>query len=150
MRFNSEFKGLITIVFLQENLLFPQFSHRASVSLVLFLVKHLSPIFPAHRCVPTLLFVSQGLIFSSSPSLTFSFRCCVTLPVRFHCLAYTWHVLTNSCTSVFHKGFPSKPPMCLIYLRGPSREQSKMLLRTKISYFFPHCSFIYYFSINFI
>jgi hypothetical protein len=61
----------------------------------------------------------------------------VTFPVRFHCLAYTWHVLTNSCTPVFLKGFPSEHPMCLIYLRGPSRKHSKMLLRTKISYFFP-------------
>jgi hypothetical protein len=54
---------LITIGFVQKKLPFPRDSHRASVILVLFLVKHLtSPSFPASRCVPTLLFASQGLV----------------------------------------------------------------------------------------
>lgn len=137
---------LVNNVFLQENLLFPQVFHQASVILVHFLVKHIIvPNFPARRCFPTLLFASQGLIFSPSPSPspspTFSFRCCVTFPVRLHCLLFTWQVLTNSCMPVFHKGFPSDSPLIFIYLRGPTPTLRRSYYTLK--YVFSHCWFIY-------
>ena len=110
---------LISSVSLQENLPFPQVSHRASVSLVLFLVKHWSPSFPARRSVPTLLKASQGLIFSPSPSLTFRFRWCVKIPVRFHCLQFTWHVQRNCYTPAFLKGFDPELLIALIICVAP-------------------------------
>ena len=107
--------------FVQKNLPFPQFSQRVSVSPLLFLVQHFtSQSFPARRCVPALLLASQALKFSPPPSLAFSFRCCVTLPVRFHCLVFTRNVLRNSRTPAFPKVFAREPPLSFIYLRGLS------------------------------
>jgi hypothetical protein len=133
---------LITSVFLQENLPFPRVSQLASVSLVLFLVKHLtSPSFPARRCVPTLFLASQGLIFSPWPSLTFSFRWCVTIPVRFHCLVFSWHGLRISCTPVFLKSFDREPLTVFVTCEAPLPPVRRCFTNEN-KLFFPHCIFI--------
>jgi hypothetical protein len=118
---------LITSGFVQKNLPFPHVSQRASVCLVLVLVKHLtSPSFPACRCVPpTPLLASQGLNVWPSPSLTFSFRCSVTLPVRFHSLVFTGMSQEIPVPQGFTEVFLLNPLWALFISVAPRPDRSK-------------------------